>query len=52
MTAMPRPLWAAMLAKMVAPMDAERGGKAIAAMMPMLTLPDAAFTLESVRAVC
>jgi hypothetical protein len=45
-------MWAAMLAKMVAPMDAERAAKAIMGMVPMLAFPDQAFTPESVREVC
>lgn len=52
MSAMPKPMWAALLAKMVSPMDPERAGSAISKMLPMLTLPDHAFTLESARAVC
>lgn len=52
MNVMPKAVWAAMLARLVAPMDHERAAQGIAAMMPMLTLPDAVFTPESVRAVC
>lgn len=48
---MTRQIWAAMLAKLVSPMEPERGAKAISAMVPMLTLPAEAFTEESVRAV-
>lgn len=46
-----RPVWAAMLAKLVAPMEAERAAKALADMLPMLNLPREAFTIESLRAI-
>jgi hypothetical protein len=51
MTSMPRPMWAATLAKLVAPMEPERAAKAIAGMMPVLSFPDDAFTLASAREV-
>jgi hypothetical protein len=47
-----RQQWAAMLAKLVAPMDATRAAKALADMLPMLAdFPDAAFCLDSLDAV-
>jgi hypothetical protein len=47
-----RQQWAAMLAKLVAPMDAPRAGKALADMLPMLQdFPDSAFCLDSLEAV-
>jgi hypothetical protein len=50
---MNRQAWSAMLAKLVAPMDAERAAKAIAGMLPMLShFPDAAFSVASLEAVC
>lgn len=52
MNPMPKPMWVAMLAKMVAPMDSERASQAITAMLPMLSLPPEAFTIESVKEVC
>jgi hypothetical protein len=52
MSTMTRPMWAAVLARFVSPMEPERAAKAIAAMVPALTYPDAAFTLDSAREVC
>lgn len=53
MSANPRQMWAAVLAKLVAPMDAERAGKAIAGMLPMLSgYPDEAFTVQAAQLVC
>ena len=47
-----RQQWVAMLAKLVAPMDATRAAKALADMLPMLAdFPDAAFCLDSLDAV-
>ena len=47
-----RQQWVAMLAKLVAPMDATRAAKALTDMLPMLAdFPDAAFTLDSLDAV-
>jgi hypothetical protein len=47
-----RQQWVAMLAKLVAPMDATRAAKALADMLPMLAdFPDAAFCLDSLNAV-
>lgn len=46
-------MWAAILAKLVAPLDAERAAKGLAPMLAMLGgYPDAAFTAESAREVC
>lgn len=44
--------WVAMLAKLVAPMDATAAAKALAGMLPLLvSLPDAAFTMRSLEAI-
>lgn len=51
MSAMSKPMWAAMLAKLVSPMEPERAAKAIAGMMPAISFPEAAFTADSVKAV-
>lgn len=52
MSAMPKQMWVAMLAKMVAPMDSERASQAITALLPMLSLPPEAFTIESIKEMC
>lgn len=50
---MTRPMWAAMLAKMVAPLEPERAAKAIVPMLAMLGgYPDDAFTVDSMQTVC
>lgn len=50
---MTRQMWAAMLAKMVSPLEPERAAKAICLMLPMLSgYPDDAFTPESVQTIC
>lgn len=50
---MDRRMWCAMLAKLVAPMDAERAAAALVAMLPMLKgFPDGVFTEGSVHTVC
>jgi hypothetical protein len=47
-----RQQWAAMLAKLVAPMDSERASKGLAGILPMLeAYPDGAFTLDSLEYV-
>ena len=47
-----RQQWTAMLAKLVAPMDATRAAKALSDMLPMLAdFPDAAFCIGSLDAV-
>lgn len=47
-----RQQWVAMLAKLVAPMDATTAAKALTAILPMLDdFPDGAFTLDSLGAV-
>lgn len=52
MSPVTRPMWAAMLAKFVAPMDAERAGKGLVALVAALSgFPDEAFTLDSAREV-
>jgi hypothetical protein len=44
--------WVAMLAKLVAPMDATAAAKALADMLPMLAdFPDAAFSIGSLQAI-
>lgn len=51
MTAMPRNVWAATLAKLVSPMDSASAAKAISSIVPMLNFPDSLFTLASAREV-
>ena len=53
MTANPRQMWAAVVAKLVAPAEPERAGKAIGGMLPMLSgYPDEAFSMQSAQWVC